>query len=169
VSDSPEANTAEPETGSEEQEIGELPIDAEPETTGAERDAYRDALQRVQADFENYRKRILKQQGEASERANEALVQKLLPVLDTVDLAKAHDPNGAIEQVSAALLDVLHKEGLERVVSVNEPFDPNQHEAVAMEKNESETEGGARVSEELRAGYRWKGRVLRPAMVKVVG
>ena len=130
-----------------------------------ERDEMRDIALRLQADFENYRKRALKQQTETMERANESLVQKLLPVLDTIDLAKAHDPADSVEQISAALLEVLTREGLERIAAVNEPFDPTQHSAVAHEPGDGEP----RVSEELRAGYRWKGRVLRPAMVKVIG
>jgi len=132
----------------------------------AERDAYRATLQQLQADFENYRKRMIKQQGEVSERANEALVQKLLPILDTVDLAKAHEPSGPLEQVSVAFTDVLTKAGLERITAVDQPFDPTLHEAVAHEDGDDDA---PRVKEELRAGYRWKGRVLRPAMVTVIG
>ena len=128
-----------------------------------ERDEYRELAQRMQADFENYKKRILKQQTEHLERAAEALVEKLLPVLDTFDLARAHGEG--LEQVHAALVDVLAKEGLERIDPVGEPFDPNEHDAVAHE----EGDGEAAVCEVMRAGYRWKGRVLRPAMVKVKG
>lgn len=142
----------------------EGPLETE-DLVAAERDAYRDTLQRLQADFENYRKRMMKQQQETAERANESLVTKLLGVLDTIDLAKAHDPNGSLEQVASALLDVLSKEGLERVKSVEQPFDPTLHEAVMHEPGEGEQ----KVTEELRAGYLWKGRVIRPAMVKVIG
>lgn len=131
----------------------------------AERDQYKEALQRLQADFENFRKRMMKQQAEGADRANESLVAKILPVIDTIELAQAHEPSGTLEQVSIALLEALNKEGLERIASVNEPFDPNLHDAVAHEPGEGES----KVSEEMRAGYRWKGRVLRPAMVKVVG
>jgi molecular chaperone GrpE len=119
--------------------------------------------QRVQADFENYKKRILKQQTEHLERAAEALVDKLLPVLDAFDLARAHGEG--FEQVQGALVEVLAKEGLERIDPIGEAFDPNEHDAVAHEEGDGEAE----VSEVMRAGYRWKGRVLRPAMVKVKG
>jgi molecular chaperone GrpE len=128
-----------------------------------ERDEYRELAQRIQADFENYKKRILKQQTEHLERAAETLVDKLLPVLDTFDLARAHGEG--LDRVHAALVEVLSKEGLERIDPVGEAFDPNEHDAVAHE----EGEGDATVSEVMRAGYRWKGRVLRPAMVKVKG
>lgn len=140
-------------------------VDIEEDVVAAERDTYRESLQRLQADFENYRKRVLKQQAETSERANEALVQKLLPVLDTIDLAKAHEPSGSLEQIAVSMLDVLTKEGLERIEAQGQPFDPTLHEAVAHEPGE----GDPTVGEELRAGYRWRGRVVRPAMVKVVG
>ena len=131
----------------------------------AERDAYLQALQRLQAGFENYRKRVAKQQQELTDRANETLVSRLLPVLDTIDLALAHDPSESVQQVHASLVEVLSKEGLERIDSVEQPFDPNHHEAVMHEPGDGEQ----RVTGEMRAGYRWKGRVLRPAMVKVTG
>lgn len=130
-----------------------------------ERDAFRDMAQRVQADFENFKKRVEKLERERVARAAEGLVAKLLPVLDTIDLALAHDPHGSLEQVKASLYEVLTKEGLERIPSVDQPFDPNEHEAVMHEPGEGEP----MVTEEMRAGYRWNGRVIRPAMVKVAG
>jgi molecular chaperone GrpE len=128
-----------------------------------ERDEYRELAQRIQADFENYKKRILKQQTEHLERAAEGLIEKLLPILDTFDLALAHGEG--LDQVHAALVDVLAKEGLDRIDPLGEPFDPNEHDAVAHEEGDDD----ATVSDVMRAGYRWKGRVLRPAMVKVKG
>lgn len=131
-----------------------------------ERDEYRDALVRLQADFENYKKRILKQQTEHLERAAEALVDKLLPVLDTADLALAHGGGEEVKQVTAALTAALEREGLERIDPVGSPFDPTLHDAVAHEPSDG---GEQVVVEVMRAGYRWKGRVLRPALVKVRG
>jgi molecular chaperone GrpE len=130
-----------------------------------ERDDYLDALRRLQADFENYKKRMIKQQTEHLERAAERLVEKLLPALDTGDLALAHGGGDDIKQLYASLWDVLEREGLERIDPVGSPFDPNLHDAVAHEPGE----GGQEVVEVLRAGYRFKGHVLRPAMVKVRG
>lgn len=133
----------------------------------AERDDYRDALVRLQADFENYKKRMLKQQTEYLERAAGQLVDKLLPVLDAADLAMAHGGGEDIKQVTGALLSALEKEGLERIAGEGSAFDPTLHDAVVHEPAE---EGGEQiVTEVLRAGYKWKGRVLRPAMVKVRG
>ena len=131
-----------------------------------QRDEYRDALIRLQADFENYKKRILKQQTEHLERAAESLVEKLLPVLDAADLALAHGGGDDVKQISTALVATLEREGLERIDPSGGPFDPTLHDAVAHEPSD---DGQQEVVEVLRAGYRWKGRVLRPAMVKVRG
>lgn len=130
-----------------------------------ERDDYRDALIRLQADFENYKKRMIKQQTDHLERAAGTLVEKLLPVLDTADLALAHGSGEDVKQLAGTLSSVLEREGLERIDPLGTPFDPTLHDAVAHEPGE----GGQEVVEVLRAGYRWKGRVLRPAMVKVRG
>ena len=134
----------------------------------AERDEYLDSLRRLQADFENYKKRIQRQQAELSERAAEKLVESLLPVLDAFDLAMAHaDSDAGLETVYRSLAGVLENAGLDRLDPAGQPFDPTEHDAVLHE------EGGdspaPEVIEVLRAGYRWKGRVLRPAMVKVKG
>ncbi len=132
-----------------------------------ERDDYLDALRHLQADFENYRKRVAKQQADLSARAAESLVEKLLPALDVADLAVAHGASGEVEQVWKALLDALEREGLERIEPLaGRGFDPTLHDAVAHEEGDG---GGQEVAEVLRAGYSWKGRVLRPAMVKVRG
>jgi molecular chaperone GrpE len=137
-----------------------------------ERDEYLDALRRLQADFENYKKRTLRQHAEQVDRAGETLVEQLLPVLDAVDLARQHgagdDP--AIDKIASALTEALSKAGLERIDPVAEPFDPTEHEAVAHEPaNEDDLDGKQIVSSLMRAGYRWKGRLLRPAMVSVRG
>jgi molecular chaperone GrpE len=131
-----------------------------------ERDEYLDSLKRLQADFENYKKRIIRQQTEHLERAAEALVEKLLPVLDTFDHALAHGEG--FDQVLASLMGVLEKEGLERIQPDGAAFDPNEHDAVAHEPRD-DAGSGAEVIEVMRPGYRWKGRVVRPAMVKVKG
>ena len=142
----------------------------------AERDEYLLALQRVQAEFENYRKRIQRLQDEQSARAATDLVTKLLHVLDTLDLAQAHQGESgagsedakALQAARSMLLETLAKEGLERVNEAEVPFDPEVHDAVA--KCEGDVEGGEPVIDEvLRSGYRWRGRVLRPAMVRVRG
>lgn len=147
----------------------------------AERDEYLDSLRRLQAEFENYRKRVAKGQAEQVERAAGDLVSKLLPVLDTLDAALAHLTGAAsspgrraqevdcagLAQVGSALTDALTREGLERISAQGQAFDPTLHDAVI---HDPDGDGGApQVTEELRAGYLWKGRVLRPTMVKVRG
>jgi molecular chaperone GrpE len=139
-----------------------------------ERDDYLDALRRVQADFENYRKRILREQTAHLERAAEGLVEQLLPVLDAFQLAMLNAGSDAeklrkgVELVYAELLGVLERAGLERIEAEGKPFDPVEHEAVMSVEAEGES-GGADpvVVEVMRSGWRLKGRVLRPAMVKV--
>lgn len=129
----------------------------------SERNDYLDQLLRTRADFDNYRKRVVKQQSEHELRAAESLVEKLLEPLDTLDLAVSHGQG--FEQARDMLVSVLTKEGLERIDPAGKPFDPNEADAVAHEDGD----GGPVVDEVLRPGYRWKGRVIRPAMVKVKG
>jgi len=139
-----------------------------------ERDEYLLALQRTQADFENYRKRITRLQEEQAARASADLINKLLPVLDTLDLAQAHQREDqadtedakALRAARTMLVDLLAKEGLERVDEAEVPFDPAVHDAVARAESE---DGDVVIDEVLRSGYRWKGQVLRPAMVRVRG
>ena len=139
-----------------------------------ERDEYLDTLRRVQAEFENYKKRMVRQQTEQLERAAEGLVNKLLPALDTLALALSHvdtdatEEGKALAQIGNALWDVLSKEGLEKVEPLDQDFDPNEAEAVMHEPAE-EGQDGSKVVEVFRPGYRWRGRVLRAAMVKVRG
>ena len=132
-----------------------------------------DTLRRVQADFENYRKRMLREQTALVERATERLVEDLLPVLDsfdgalgslaTPDTPEAEKVRDGVVGIRTQLVTVLEKSGLERIDASGAPFDPNEHEAVMQD----EGDGEPHVAEVLRTGYRLKGRVLRPAMVRV--
>ncbi|MGZ6910277.1 MAG: nucleotide exchange factor GrpE [Acidimicrobiia bacterium] len=135
-----------------------------------ERDQMRALAQQIQADFENYRKQAMKRETAIVERASESLVEQLLPVLDSFDAAMSQlgpdvDPGvrKGVELVFAQLVGVLEHAGLQRIESDGQPFDPTEHEAVLHEDGEGEPV----VAETMRAGYRLKGRVLRPAMVKV--
>jgi len=147
------------------------------ELLARERDEYLLALQRTQADFENYRKRIARLQEEQSARAAAYLVEKLLPVLDALDLAEAHlndsldvnESGKALRASRAMLMDILSKEGLERVDQAEVPFDPSVHDAVAHSEGDGGDGGQTMVEEVLRSGYRWKGQGLRAAMVRVRG
>jgi molecular chaperone GrpE len=137
------------------------------EKSVTERDDYLDALRRNQADFENYRKRAAKQVADDSARAVESLVDKLLPVLDACDAAVHHGAE-EVGPIYATLLSALEKEGLARISPHGQAFDPNEHEAV-MHEPAQDGDDGTVVSDVMRAGYAWKGRVIRPAMVKVRG
>jgi len=138
-----------------------------------ERNELVDTLRRVQADFENYRKRVLREQTALVDRATERLVEDLLPVLDSFDgalgsLAGSDSPEAekvrdGVVGIRSQLVSVLEKAGLERIEAEGAPFDPNEHEAVLQDDGEGEP----RVAETMRTGYRLKGRVLRPAMVRV--
>jgi molecular chaperone GrpE len=147
------------------------------EVLARERDEYLLALQRTQADFENYRKQIARRQEEQAARAAQGLVDKLLPVLDTLDLAEAHLNESfdvstdakALRASRAMLMDILAKEGLERIDQAGVAFDPSVHDAVAHSEGEGGVGGQTVVEEVLRSGYRWKGQVLRAAMVRVRG
>ena len=134
-------------------------------TATNERDEFRDHLLRLQADFDNYRKRVQKELGEAGDKALGRFLEELLPVLDAIDGARAHG-GGDVDQVAGLLVDLLSKQGLERVGAEGDVFDPTLHDAVLHEAGDDDVQTVAQV---LRAGWRWRGSVLRPAMVKVVG
>ena len=132
-----------------------------------------DTLRRVQADFENYRKRMLREQTALVERATERLVEDLLPVLDSFDgalgsLAAPDSPEAekvrdGVIGIRTQLVSVLERAGLEPIDATGAAFDPNEHEAVLQDDGDGEPH----VGEVMRTGYRLKGRVLRPAMVRV--
>ena len=131
-----------------------------------------DTLRRVQADFENYRKRVLREQTALVDRATERLLEELLPVLDSFEGALAsiggdtpelHKLRDGVTGIHAQLVSVLEKAGLERIDADGKPFDPNEHEAVLQDDGDAEPH----VAETLRTGYRLKGRVVRPSMVRV--
>ena len=133
---------------------------------------YLDDLKRVAADFDNFRRRAIREQAETTQRAAERVVIELLPVLDSLDAAVAIEANTTTEEKLLAgvhrtheqLLTILGGLGLEIVPTVGEPFDPEMHEAVMSPPT---GEGRLVVTEELRRGYRLKGRLVRPALVAV--
>lgn len=133
------------------------------ETLTIERDGHLEARQRIQAEFENHRRRVANQHQEQVDRSAESLIGKLLPTLDAFEAAMAHGSDG-VEPIFAGLIGVLEREGLERIQALDQPFDPNFHEAVLREDGDGV---GETVVEVLRSGYLWKGRVVRAAMVKV--
>jgi molecular chaperone GrpE len=133
---------------------------------------YLDHLQRLQAEFDNYRRRVLKEQTRAVEMAAQPLVLRLLEVLDEFDLAllaadqqpdfeKFHK---GVELVYAKLVESLKAEGVEPIQAEGKPFDPNEHEALMQT---GDGPGEPHVAEVFRRGYRLRGTVIRPASVRV--
>ncbi|MGQ0615815.1 MAG: nucleotide exchange factor GrpE [Acidimicrobiia bacterium] len=141
-------------------------LESDLDALAAQRDEYLALAQRLQAEFENYKKQAMRRNTEVVEGAGSRLAERLLPVLDACDAALTHGLDD-VKPVYDALMDVLEKEGLTLLFPSGEPFDPTVHEAVMHEPG---PDGAApEVAEVLRSGYLWKGRVLRAAMVKVKG
>jgi molecular chaperone GrpE len=137
-----------------------------------ERDEYLDALQRLKAEFDNYRKRAAREQLELTSRAAERLAKELLPVLDDLEraLAAAEEHKEAqleegVRLVHRSLVDALRKEGVAEI-ETDGTFDPHVHEAL-LSQPDDEKESGA-ILDVLQKGYRIGDRVLRPARVIVV-
>jgi len=136
-----------------------------------EKEEMKNRLLRMYADFENFRRRSRKEKDELLMYANFNLLQKLLPVIDNLEralLASEKGPDGiaeGLELIKKHFLDILAKEGVCPIESVGQPFDPNYHEAVAMEESSGYPAGT--VVEELEKGYMFKEKVLRVSKVKV--
>ena len=134
-----------------------------------------DQLLRTTADFENYKKRAQRERQEAAKFANEALLQKLVPVLDNFDMAIAAASNGTtstaqalqsgIAMIHQQLKSVLGEAGLEEIDATQKVFDPSFHEAVAQQETAEVPEG--HVLRQMRKGYKLRERLLRPATVVV--
>ena len=178
------SESKEPSDELEEPESGLVVIDAdagdddlEPEigideiinVLTAERDEYLKALQLTKADFDNYRRRTQRMESESAERRVTVLLEKLLPSLDDLNSLYVHkigtEDEDIVSKTVLPVFAVLASEGLERFDAVGVEFDPILHQAVVHEDGE----GPPTVAEVFRAGYVWKGKTLRPAMVKVVG
>ncbi|HEX4818862.1 MAG TPA: nucleotide exchange factor GrpE [Acidimicrobiales bacterium] len=145
----------------------EQEIEADIASIAAQRDEYLALAQRLQAEFENYKKQTMRRNTEVLEHAGAQLAEKLLPVLDAFDNAIIHGIDG-VGPLYKVILDVLQKEGLDVIDTDGVVFDPNLHEAVMHEEGDTDQREPV-VAETMRTGYTWKGKVLRPAMVKVKG
>lgn len=149
-------------------EEAEAAIEHDVEALLTERDSFREIAQRLKADFENYRKRVATQTADDIDRATGRIAESLLPVLDACEAAFIAHP-AEIEPLFNLLLTELKKQGLEALDLSGQTFDPAKADAVIHEEGEGDGSGNPVVSDVLRTGYTWKGRVLRPAMVKVRG
>src|SRR2546425_12625539 len=169
-----------PEKHAQEEPTPEVPsqISQLEEALEQEKEKSEDLLRRLQylqADFENYRKRVEKEMGDVKRLSNERLLSDLLTVKDELDLAfaKARESKQnpvlleGVSMTQKRLQNILSKEGVERIPGAGSMFDPDYHEAALRVVSDDEEEGT--VVEEVRAGYTLKGRVLRPSIVKVAG
>jgi molecular chaperone GrpE len=153
-------------------ETEETPIvESELESLRAEKANYLDRLARLQAEFDNFRKRSVRDQQDFRDYALLEALKSLLPILDSLDRAvktpgvSVQDLRSGVELIDKQFHDALAKLGVEPVPAEGEVFDPNLHQAVQMvDTDEIEDH---RVIDELQRGYRIKDRLLRPAMVRV--
>ena len=127
---------------------------------------YLEDLRRVQAEFDNYRKRMLREQTQFAQRASARLIESLLPILDNFESAISHGEGGSgVELVYRELKKLLEDEGLEEIQAEGTRFDPMKHEAFEEVADDSVDEPTVRSV--LRRGYSFKGQVMRPSMVSV--
>jgi len=159
----------------ERTESGVAAQPAEPESelqkVRAERDTLLDRLARLQAEFENARKRAVREQQDYREYAVSDTVKSLLPILDSFERAlqvsgnNGNDLRSGVELIYKQLQDALVKLGLRQIPTKGEPFDPHLHEAIEMVDTDEVEDH--HVLDELQRGYKLKERLLRPAMVRV--
>ncbi len=168
----PPAENDDDRTPRESSSVSDAPEpQSEIEKLRAERAAYLDRAARIQAEFENFRKRNAKAQEEYREYALADALKALLPILDSLDnalktnAASLEDFRSGIELIDKQFHDALAKLGVQPVSTEGQPFDPNLHQAIQMvDTNEAEDN---HVLDELQRGYKLKDRLLRPAMVRV--
>lgn len=174
--DSPEAcrdraGLEEPWSGESPGEVDGESLAGQLEQERAKAEDYFNRLARMQADFDNYRRRVAREREELVKYAGEQIITALLPVLDNLEraLALRHDDvekvYEGIEMISRQIRDVLISEGLEALPAVGGQFNPEIHEAVMREEGGGHLENT--VIEELRKGYSLRGKTIRAAMVKV--
>jgi molecular chaperone GrpE len=141
------------------------------ETEAEETENYLGLAQRIQADFENYRKRAAREAAVAGERARSGLVRELLPVVDNLERALASAEDGeqhlaeGVRLVHSELISVLERNGIQQFDPAGDKFDPSEHEALSV-RNDGDP---GVVLEVVEKGYRSNGTVLRPARVVVSG
>ncbi len=146
-------------------------LEAEIETLKAEKATFLDRLARLQAEFDNYRKRAVKEQQEFRDYALLEALKQVLPILDSLDRAlktenaSADDFRSGVDLIDRQFHDVLLKLGVEPIQAAGQLFDPTLHQAIQMVDTDEVPDN--HVVDELQRGYRMKDRLLRPAMVRV--
>ncbi|HXU47868.1 MAG TPA: nucleotide exchange factor GrpE [Candidatus Binatia bacterium] len=145
-------------------------VAAERDLLAAEKAGLQDRILRLQAEFENFRRRVEREKGEILEFANAETVRALLPMLDDFERAlktESTDKEYArgMELIYHRLFDAMKKLGLEPIASAGETFDPHIHHAVEMVESDEHEDHA--ILDEYQRGYNFRGKMLRPAMVKV--
>lgn len=170
VEDEPTVEVLEEESTVETTESNE--VIQELEDLQEEYDKIYDRLLRVQAEYDNFKRRTQKEKESASKYKAQDLAEDLLTVLDNFDRALEQEVNeetkgfkDGVEMVYRQLVDALKAHGVEEIEALGEPFDPNMHHAVMQDEDDSKPENI--ILEEMQKGYLLKDRVIRPAMVKV--
>ena len=176
-----EAETADSEISNDPEILRNIihELISERDAAASERDDFKDSLQRLKADFENYKRRVREREQQIAEQASAEFAEKLIPVLEGLeaamssDAASAEDRSG-MEQIAKLFFSTLEAEGMAALRPEGDLFDPDLHEAVVYIATDdayasASSDGAPVVVEVLRTGYTWKGRLLRPAMVKVRG
>ena len=160
-----------PEDGSKVASVATAELEAELEKARAQNAAYLDRAARIQAEFDNYRKRAAREQQDYRDYALADALKTLLPILDSLDralktnAASLDEYRAGIELIDKQFHDALAKLGVQPVPAEGESFDPNLHQAVqVVDTDEAEDN---HVIDELQRGYKLKDRLLRPAMVRV--
>jgi len=177
----PAAESGEETSDSSTAATAEGGVVSEAENLKAERDALLDRLARLQAEFDNARKRAAREQQEFRDFAAADVIRNILPILDSFDRALKASPSphkqslggapessefrSGIELIYRQLQDALQKAGVQPIAAVGQPFDPRVHEAIEMVDTTEVADH--HVMDELQRGYKYKDRLLRPAMVRV--
>ncbi len=174
--DSAEINLQPKQPAPEVDEVSEIDTAAELEQLKADLSAKDDRIARLQADFDNFRKRTAREKSELAAVIEQAFLKDLLPLLDNLSRATQAAENAdnndvetlrkGIEMIRQETAAVMGKHGLEPIETLGKPFDPNYHQAVGAVKDDTKEDG--MIFAELQRGYIARGRVIRPSMVQVV-
>ena len=173
AAEQPVEETTEPEAEPAEVTVEDVPAEDDTAALEAQLKEKSDRILRLQADFENFRRRTAKEKEELAAVITQNLLTDLLPLLDNFERAMAVEQTDGeafqkgVEMIFTQLREVLDKHGLEGIEAEGKPFDPNVHQAVMRVENPDVEDGT--ITQVLQKGYQAKGKVIRPAMVQVAG
>ena len=173
AAEQPVEETTETEAEPAEVTVEDAPAEDDTAALEAQLKEKSDRILRLQADFENFRRRTAKEKEELAAVITQNLLTDLLPLLDNFERAMAVEQTDGeafqkgVEMIFTQLREVLDKHGLEGIEAEGKPFDPNVHQAVMRVENPDVEDGT--ITQVLQKGYQAKGKVIRPAMVQVAG